>query len=221
MTPLVVGLALVALRGVVAIAVLTTLVGGIPRLAQLAISVGLGVWAAIGFAAGGGDVPQLAGLAPIAVRAIAEGTLGAALGVAAAIPLLAAQAAGRLVDVAGPRGSHAYANVFGVLAAAVFVGIDGHALVIGALVDSFLAVPPAGGTRALAGLVPAAIQLAIPWLVTAAVVEVALGAGQRVAQRTSLHAPVGAAVPAALAMMTAALIGTLAVAIAGLVRSVG
>jgi len=54
--------------------------------------------------------------------------------------------------------------------------------------------------------------------VTAAVVELAVGVGTRVAGRAGLFVPRGAAVPAALAMMTAALGATLAVAIAALVR---
>jgi hypothetical protein len=71
---------------------------------------------------------------------------------------------------------------------------------------------------ALAALVPAAFRLAMPWLVTAAVVNVAVGAGTRVAGRAAAHVPAAAAVPAALAMMTASLVAALAIAMATLMR---
>ena len=58
----------------------------------------------------------------------------------------------------------------------------------------------------------------MPWLVTAAVVELAVGAGMRLAGRAGAHAPTAAAVPAALVMITATLVATLAVGIAVLVR---
>jgi hypothetical protein len=70
----------------------------------------------------------------------------------------------------------------------------------------------------LAALVPTAATLAIPWLVTAAVVELAAGVACRLAGRAGMHAPTGAAGEAALVMMTASLVGTLAVAIATVVR---
>lgn len=205
-----------ALRGIAAVAVLTTLVGGIPRVAQAALALGLGLWAALVV---GGTVPFAWELAA------RELVIGAALGVLAAIPLLAAATAGRLVDIAAtgrPRGP--YERLFGVLAAAVFVGIDGHVAVIAALVESERAMPVLAASRAsvlgaIGALVPAAVRLAVPWLVTAAVVQVAAGVGTRLAGRASANVPTAAAVPAALVMMTAALVGTLAIALAGLVRS--
>jgi flagellar biosynthesis protein FliR len=201
-----------ALRGAAAIVVLTTLVGGIPRVVQAALAITLGLWSAL--VAAPLSIGDLAWTA--AARELA---LGAALGVMAAIPLLAAAAAGRLVDLAaGGRAHGPYGALFGVLAAAVFVGIDGHVAVIAAIVDSHRATDEAGVVAAIAGLVPAAVRLAVPWLVTAAVVEVAVGAGVRVAGRAGLVAPIGAAVPAALVAITASLVGVLAVAIAALVR---
>ena len=71
---------------------------------------------------------------------------------------------------------------------------------------------------ALSGLVPIAAQLAIPWLITAAVVEISAGVAARLAGRAARHGPTAAAAPAALGMMTASLVGTLAVAIAAIVR---
>jgi flagellar biosynthesis protein FliR len=223
--------AVLALRGTVAIAVLTMLVGGIPRVVQLGLAVTLGVWSALmvaptlaatGVTAGGhGDI------ATLVFFAVQEAALGAALGVMSAVPLLAANAAGQLVDIAalGKAGQGPYAMFFGVLAAAVFVGIDGHVQVMRALVESHASTglasvgAAAGGVLATIGtLVPAAVKLAVPWLVTAAVVQIAASVGMRVGGRAAAGAPVAAAVPAALVMMTASLVATLAIAMAAGIR---
>lgn len=226
-------LVVLGLRGVATLLVLTTLVGGMPRMVQAALAVTVGLWSGVMIAtAGPGWTPltdaTLAPLDALAVPtwalAITELALGAALGVLAAIPLLAAAAAGRLVDIAGSgRAQGVYGVFFGVLAAAVFVGIDGHVTVLTSIVESHRTLPTLRTAQpavlgAIGALIPAAIQLAIPWLVTAAVVHIAIGVGTRVGTRVAMHAPVAAAVPAALAMMTAALVATLAVAIAALVR---
>jgi len=211
-----------ALRGATAILVLTTLAGGLPRLVRLGLAALVGLWAA--WIAGGHLPAVVAGAGDVAWWMIGahEIVVGATLGLVAAMPLIAAGMAGRLVDVASEaKGS--YAGLFAVLAAAVFVGIDGHVTVVAAIVDSFRAAPAIADVRptvldALGGLVPAAVSLALPWLVTAAVVEIAVGAASRIGGRAAVFAPAGAAVPAALVMMTATLIGTLAVAIAALVR---
>lgn len=203
-----------ALRGAAAIAVLTTLVGGVPRIVRLGLAVATGLWTAMMV----GTVPEVDGIVLIAAR---EAAIGATLGLVAAVPLMAAATAGLLVDFAGAaRGP--YGAMFSVVAAAVFVGIDGHVAAVAAIGESFRAVPAMGEVRgareAVGGLIGAAVQLAIPWLVTAAVVEIAVGVGVRVAGRSALQAPVGAAVPAAMAMMTAALVGTFAIGVAALVR---
>ena len=207
-----------ALRGAAAIAVLTTLAGGLPRLVRLGLAALFGLWAA--FVAGPATLDG--GVAVVAAVAARELAIGATLGLAAAVPLLVAGMAGRLVDLAGnARGS--YGALFSILAAAVFVGIDGHVAAVTAIADSFRAVPAIDAVQpsamaAAGALVGAAVRLAIPWLVTAAVVELAVGIGARIAGRAALHAPLGAAVPAALVMMTATLVATLAVGIAALVR---
>jgi flagellar biosynthetic protein FliR len=209
-----------ALRGAAAIAVLTTLVGGVPRLVQLGLAVVLGAWCALVVGGAGGDRISLLAIPR-------ELVIGATLGVLAALPLLAAATAGALVDASGARGRGPYAPLFGVLAAAVFVGIDGHVAVVTAIVESFRALPvapalPAADASVLAAigaLIPAAVKLAIPWLVTAAVVELAAAAGVRLAGRAGAHVPTAAAAPAALVMMTASLVGVLAVAIAALIRA--
>jgi hypothetical protein len=133
----------------------------------------------------------------------------------AAVPLVAARMAGQLVDWAGQQ--KVYGTLFGVLAAAVFVGIDGHVAVVEAIVESHRVATPTV-MAALGALVPAAVRLAVPWLVTVAVVQIAVGAGVRVAGRAGAHAPAAAAVPAALVMITASLVSVLAIAIAALIR---
>jgi len=161
--------------------------------------------------------------------AVRELVIGATIGVVAAVPLLAVATAGRVVARASglpgdARARGPYGALFTVLAAAVFVGIDGHVAVVEAIASSFREVPavPTIEPRviaALGGLLPAAVRLAVPWLITAAVVEIAAGVALRVAGRAAGHTPLAAATPAALVMITASLVGTLAVAIAALVRS--
>lgn len=206
-----------ALRGAAAIAVLMTLAGGVPWLVRAGLAVAGGLWTAMLV-----DPPAIDGAAALAVLAARELVVGATLGIIAVVPLLAAAMAGRLVDLAG-GGRGPYRAMFGVLAAAVFVGIDGHVAAATAIVESFRAVPVVLDAQprmlaALGALVGGAVQLAVPWLVTAAVVEIAVGVGARIGGRAALHAPTAAAAPAALAMITATLVSTLAVGIATLVR---
>ncbi|MBX3161916.1 MAG: flagellar biosynthetic protein FliR [Deltaproteobacteria bacterium] len=210
---------LVGLRGAAAVFVLAALAGGIPRLAQLGLAVVAGAWLALVVPA----APLDDGLAAAVLIGARELVLGAAIGIAAAVPLLVAATAGRLVDAAGREGA-VYRRLFGILAAAVFVGIDGHVAVISAVADSTRTVPVVLDVQprvldALGAIVASAVRLAIPWLVTAAVVELAVGVGQRIGGRAAAHLPGAAAVPAALAMMTAALVATLAVGVARLMSA--
>lgn len=209
-------------RGAAAVGALVLLTGGLPRIVQVGLVVVAGVSsAALGGAAFAGATVLDDALWLVAGRELA---IGASLGLIAALPLLAAATAGRLVDFAGgARSRGPYAPLFGVLAAAVFVGIDGHVAVLAAVASSFHDVPAAvvsepRALATLAALVPLAVQIAVPWLVTAAVVEIAGGVAVRIAGRAAQHGPIGAATPAALVMMTATLVGTLAVAIAAVVR---
>lgn len=210
-------LVIISLRGVAAVLVLTTLVGGIPRVAQAALAVTIGVWSAV-------MVASLRDVDVTVAAAVQELAIGAALGIMGAIPLLAASAAGRLVDLAASgQAQGPYSTLFGVLAAAVFVGIDGHVAVMRAIVDSHvttsaLTAPQTNVVLVLAKLIPAAVRLAIPWLVTAAVVQLAVGVGTRVAGRTGVFSPGAVAVPAAIVMMTASLVATFSIAVAALVR---
>jgi type III secretory pathway component EscT len=223
MTALVVLSALVlALRGAAAVGVLVALAGGLPRVVQVGLAVATGLWSV----AIAGDVTGMPLTADAALWLVAarELVIGATIGLLAALPLLAVAMAGRLVDRAdGARSRGPYGALFSVLAAAVFVGIDGHVALVGAIATSFAEVPAVAVTQSrvvasVARLVPIAVQLAIPWLVTAVVVEIAAGVAVRLAGRAAGHGPLAAATPAALVMMTASLIGTLAVAIAQLVR---
>jgi flagellar biosynthetic protein FliR len=211
-----------ALRGAAAVAILTTLVGGIPSIVRLGLAVVFGLWAMI---ASGVALPDEVGWIVVARELV----IGATLGIVAAVPLLAARMAGALVSrVDAPSrasGQGAYGALFGVLAAAVFVGIDGHVAFVTSIAESFAAVPAVSEIQprvlgALGALIGAGVKLAVPWLVTAVVVELAVGVGVRVAGRAGLHAPVAAAVPAALVMMTAALVSTLAIAIAAVIRGI-
>jgi flagellar biosynthesis protein FliR len=205
-------LVVLSLRGAVAVAVLAMLAGGISRLVVIGLAVLFGLWSAMA-------VPP--GVDASLLVAVREVVIGLTLGVAAAVPLLAASTAGRLVDAASHPRHGPYAALFGVLAAAVFVGIDGHVTFITAITDSHAAVPANAAIAildAVGALLAVAVRLAIPWLVTAVVVELAVGAGMRLAARSAVFAPAAAAVPAALMMMTAALVATLAVAIAAAIR---
>jgi flagellar biosynthesis protein FliR len=205
-----------ALRGAAAVAILLAVAGGgMPRLVQLGLAVVTGAWVA---AVVGQPVDGDAA-AWVAAR---ELVLGGTLGIAAAVPLVAAATAGRLVDAAAPPGQ-AYRALFGVLAAAVFVGIDGHVTLVTAIADSYAAVPmldavQPGVLASLAALIALAVKLAIPWLVTAAVVQLAIGIGVRLGGRAVAGVPIAAATPAALVMMTAALVATAAIAIAAAMR---
>jgi type III secretory pathway component EscT len=231
-----------ALRGAVAVAVLLTLVGGIPPIVRAGIAVTTGLWATavagpqLAAASGtpGGAVSTSVvgpGMTDAALWLIAgrEIVVGATLGLIAAVPLLAVATTGRLVDRAsrwsGSAASNAgpYQAMFSILAAAVFVGVDGHVTLAKAIATSFHDAPALAAIQptvlaTLASLVPAAAQLAIPWLITAAVLEIATGVAMRLADRAASHGPITAATPAALAMMTASLISTGAVAVAAILR---
>ncbi len=219
-------LAILSLRGAAAVFVLTSIVSGIPRIAQAGLALATGLWTAL-MVVDSSAATDLGWI--VAAR---ELVLGAALGVIASLPLVAAATAGRLVDrvsAFGQLGTAAggpYAALFAVLAAAVFVGLDGHVMVIRAVLDSHRALPSgsalvpttSGVLATLGALMPAAIRLAIPWLLTAAIVELAAGAGVRVAGRSGRFVPAAAAAPAALVMITASLVATFAIALAQLAR---
>jgi flagellar biosynthetic protein FliR len=218
MSDVVIGFVVSALRGAAAVALIALFAGGIPRLVVLGLAAVTGAW-----------VAMLVGQTPVSdgawiIVAARELVIGATIGLVAALPLIAAQMAGRLVDASAALRQGPYRTLFAVLAAAVFVGIDGHVIVVTSIVESYRDVPAALVATtprvldAIGALVAQAVRLSVPWLVTAAVVQIAAGVGMRVAGRAGNDVPAAAGVPAALAMMTAALVGTFAIAFATFVR---
>ena len=209
--------AILSLRGTAAVALLLVLVGGTGSLAAVALAVAAGVWSALLVA----PHAAFASDSQSAAFAVSELAVGGALGIVAALPLLAARTASAWIDrVADVRG--VYGRMLGVVAAAVFVGVDGHVRVIRAIVESHRALPALADARprvlpALASLVPSAVMLATPWLVTAAIVALAVGVGARIAARTALHVPTAIAAPAIVAMASAAFVAVFATALARLV----
>jgi len=112
--------------------------------------------------------------------------VGLALGVIAAVPFAAAQAAGLLVDRArDPDGRGPLGTLFGLLALALFAAMNGPRLLVVALVQSYVAfpvgaelAPGAGAAIALdagAQLVGAGLTLAAPALAAVVLVELAVG----------------------------------------------
>jgi flagellar biosynthesis protein FliR len=207
-------LALLGVRGAVAVAILLALVGGVEGITLVALAVATGVWTALLVA---GD----AGAAVSPWLLVHEVAIGGALAVSASVPFVAARTAGLIVDrAASARG--VYRRLLGVITGAVFFGVDGHVAVVRAIVASHRAVPAMGDvqprvTAALAALLPAAVALATPWLVTAAIVAVAFGVAERVGARTAVHVPTAAAAPMIVAIMSAALVAAFATALARLV----
>lgn len=177
---------LAAIRLGAALSLLAALVGGVPRWlgAVLGAAVGGLVAAALPVA------PTLpAGDGPMLAAVCYEAAVGASLGLLAALPLLAATWAGALVDrglapAGDDRSGRAY---YGLLLAAVFVGIDGPSRLVRALAQSYQAAPmadpyvvaPATIGTVIASAAGAAVQLALPILLATVVVQVALAAAGR------------------------------------------
>ena len=103
-----------ALRGAAAVMVLATFAGGLPTVVRVGLAIAAGLWTSVIAA---GPVPDDVAVWAVAAR---ELVIGATLGILAAVPLLAAQTAGKLVDRASPLRDGPYAAVFGLLGAAVF-----------------------------------------------------------------------------------------------------
>jgi type III secretory pathway component EscT len=206
--------AILGLRGAAAIGILLALVGGIEGVTLVAVAVATGLWTALLVAPG-----SAVDAAPWLL--LHEVAIGAALGIAAAVPLVAARAAGLIVDRAA--GGHGiYRRLLDVITGAVFFGVDGHVAVVRAIVMSHRAVPAMAEVRprvtaALASLMPSAVVLAAPWLVTTAILAIAFGIADRVAARTATHTPTAVGAPTIVAMMTAALVAAFATALARLV----
>ena len=160
---------ILALRGIAAVAVLTTLVGGIPRVAQAALALGLGLWSAL-LVGGAPPVTWEHRRARARDRRVARRARGdpAARG---GCRRAARRHRRRGVGRAGPTSCCSACSRPPCSSA-----IDGHVAVMAALVESHRAIPALADSRAsvlgsIAALIPAAVRLAVPWLVTGAVVR--------------------------------------------------
>jgi len=181
-----------------------------PALARLAIGVGLSVAVLPAASAAAGPLPTSDTLLGLLV--IQEALIGALLGLLAAIPFLALESAGRLVDsargarmaevLAAPtevRGSPlgAFLLLFGI---ALFMTMDGHLLVIRAVGASYEILPVGGGLgpdvpQGLARLAlylgsrffGIALGIAAPVLAAAILTDLALGIAGRVAPQLPIY----------------------------------
>src|ERR1700753_848975 len=89
------------LRGAAAVAVLVTLVGGLPQVVRLGLVVAVGLWSAAMAGAAAVSALAMASDGTLWLIAARELVIGATIGVVAALPLLAVATAGQLVDSAG------------------------------------------------------------------------------------------------------------------------
>lgn len=184
--------------------------------------------AAVAVALAAAVVPGLAGAAdaaPLPVLLAHEVAVGLALGLVAAVPFRAAEAAGSLID--GMRTPRAGDRVPGTLrrgyllaALAVFAAVDGPRRFADALGDSYRALPVApaalpGGAavtvEAVGRLVLVAVELAAPALAALLAADVLLGLVARAARSL---APAGARGPGAAARDLAGLAAIAATATA-------
>ncbi len=139
---------------------------------------------------------------PLGVAVAHELMVGVALGLVAAVPFAAAQAAGALVDRArgdGRRSGRSFQSAYSLLALALFASLSGPRLVVSGLAQSYVAFP-LGGTPSAAGgievaltagghLVVAAVGLAAP--VLAALLLADLVAGLAVRAQPALAQAIG------------------------------
>lgn len=181
-----------------------------PALARLAIGVGLSVAVFPAASAAAGPLPTT-GVA-LGLLVVREALIGSLLGLLAAIPFLALESAGRLVDSArGARMAEvlaaptevrasplgAFLLLFGI---ALFMTMDGHLLVIRAVGASYETLPVGAGLgpdvpQGLARLAlylgtrffGIALGIAAPVLAAAVLTDFALGIAGRVAPQLPLY----------------------------------
>jgi flagellar biosynthetic protein FliR len=194
-------------------------------------ALGLGLAALVASALPPSTAVSIAALGvPARIALVArEAAIGAVIAVVAAVPVVMAEAAGRLADLARTGGAlddDALARFTRIAALVVFFGIGGHLAIARALADSYAALPIGAASSAGAGamiertaiaaaqLVAAGMWIAVPWLVTGAVVEVGAAAARRAAGAIGQLAPVDAARQIAIvaavglgAIATAAVVG--------------
>lgn len=189
-------------------------------------ALGLGLTALVAHALPPVTVAQIALMSTAERLAIVvrEAMVGGVIALVAAAPVALAAATGRLADTAagldgdgdgdGPLGRFTRAAVL-----VVFFGIGGHLAVARALVDSYQALPiglapPIGAlaaaAKAIAGLTAAGLWIAVPWIVTAAIVELGAAAARRAGGLLTGAAPLESARP--IAVVAAVGVGAIAAA---------
>jgi flagellar biosynthetic protein FliR len=212
-----------ALARVAPLVLIAPALGGIPlpRVVQAALALVVALVIASGLALPGAD----GGVAPAAMLAGAswgervallgrEVMIGATLGVVAAVPLLAAAAAGAWAAASSgtdDAGVDTWSWFFPITAAMVFFAVGGHLAVIGALGLSYRALPAGGGAAIAPGdalavvvaagaqMIAAGLALAAPLVVAALLATLLTG----VVERGSAVVLAAAAALVAIAMVIA------------------
>jgi type III secretory pathway component EscT len=174
--------------------------------------------------------PALPDPDPISFAALAarEAAIGTVFAIVTAIPLHALDMAGRLIDamrgaaqseIATPSGdgSSPLGALHGMLGAVLFLALGGHRLVIAALGEGMVTVPPGsaiaapelaelalGAARIVVAALALAVSFAAPAAVSLVVVEVGLGLAGRAAPQIPMHfagMPLRAAIGIAAALL--------------------
>jgi type III secretory pathway component EscT len=147
-----------------------------------------------------------------------ELAVGAVLALVAAVPLIAADTAGRWIGGAiHPSAATSGGHVIGLLAVVLFFGVGGHRIVVEALAGSYQSVPltapfdrDLAATQALGAIVAlfaVAVALAAPSLVVGALVEVTIGLAARAGHlRAGAGAAAGLRGAAVVAFLAASLL---------------
>jgi flagellar biosynthetic protein FliR len=205
----------------------------IPVRAKLLLALGI-TFAALPFATGGRPIPD--NVAEVAVLAVKEVLVGAALAFSVSLVFAAIAFAGGLIDLTV---GFAFANVvdpvqnaqisvmgqfYSLLASAVFVAIGGPDMVIAGLVRSFEVVPvtempswpslSGAIVNSIGGLFAVGLQVAAPVIVALLVTDAAVGFLARIAPQMNIF---GIELPGKIAAMFLLLVLTAPI----LVTSIG
>jgi flagellar biosynthesis protein FliR len=148
-----------------------------------------------------------------------EAALGCALGLTAAVPLVAGEVVGAWVAraIGDDDGASPWASATGMLGALVFFALGGHRAVVAAVMSSYRVLGPAAPdvgpatlVHAGAALVGVAVALAVPVLGAVTIAALALGAVDRVGALPASLAPAAAWRRAAALLGLAAMIYAIA-----------
>ena len=157
-----------------------------------------------------------------------EAALGCALGVTAAVPLMAGELVGRWLGraIGDDDGASPWAGATALLAALVFFALGGHRAVIAAVMGSYRVLGPAAPdvgaaviVHAGAALIGAALALALPVLGAVTIAGLTLGAVDRVGALPSSVVPAAAWGRAAALLGLAAMVYAIAHGVAALTRA--